>query len=79
MTDVQQRKLKQGLENSPNKPIEDAIEEAKTGAMVTQINVTIGPELLARLQRFADDEGASQDDAAVSLIDEGLEKKGYID
>ena len=35
------------------------------------------PELRERLQQFAQDEGVSQDEVAVTLIDEGLDRKGY--
>lgn len=77
MTGVQQKKLSDAMEKSPGKAIEQIIEDAKTGARVTQIVVTLGDELHARLQQFASDEGTSQDDAASTLIDEGLVGKGY--
>ena len=79
MTGVQQRKLGQQLEKSTGKPIEDAVEEAKSGARVTQIVVTLGEEIHGRLQQYASDEGTNQDDAALTLIEEGLSTKGYID
>ncbi len=79
MTGVQQRKLGEALEKSAGKPVEDAIEDAKSGSRVTQIVVTLGEEMHQRLQRYASDEGTTQDDAALSLIEEGLGAKGYID
>lgn len=79
MTGAQQRKLGKQLEKTTGKPIEDAIEEAKEGARVTQIVVTLGEEIHGRLNQYATDEGTSQDDAALGLIEEGLTTKGYID
>lgn len=76
MTGVQQKKLQEGLVQS-GKPLEDALEDAKTGALVTQIVVTVGAELHRRLQTYAEDEGTNQDDAAVTLIEEALSTKGY--
>jgi ParB family chromosome partitioning protein len=78
MTNVQQRTLQGALEEASGRPIEEVIEEAKVGAQVTQIVVTLGQEMHRRLQQFADDEGTTQDDAALSLIEEGLSAKGYV-
>ena len=77
MTHVQQRKLAAGVKTSPGKPLDETIEEAKTGARIIQVVVTMGIELHQRLQQFAQDEHTSQDEAAVTLIEEGLDRKGY--
>ena len=77
MTHAQQRKLATGVTASPGKPLDETIEAAKTGAQITQIVVTMGIELLQRLHNFAKDEHTSQDEAAATLIEEGLERKGY--
>ena len=77
MTHAQQRKLALEVKQSPGKALDEVIEEAKSGARITQVVVTMGAELHRRLQQFAQDEGANQDEAAVSLIEEGLERKGY--
>ena len=77
LTHAQQKKLADGLKDSPGKALDEVIEEAKSGARITQITVTMGIELHRRLQTFAQDEQTSQDDAAVALIEEGLERKGY--
>ena len=79
MTYAQQKKLATGVKESPHKPLDETIETAKTGAQITQIVVTIGTELLQRLQLFAKDEDTSQNEAAATLIEEGLERKGYRD
>ncbi len=77
MTHAQQRKLASGVKSSPDKPLDETIEAAKTGAQISQIVVTVGSELLQRLQLFAQEEHTSQDEAAATLIEEGLERKGY--
>ena len=78
MTHVQQRKLATGVKLTPDKPLDETIEAAKTGAQITQIVVTIFVELHQRLYNFAQDEHTSLDEAAASLIEEGLERKGYV-
>lgn len=78
MTHAQQKKLASGVvEASGGKALDEVIEEAKTGAQITQMVVTVGQELHQRLQRFAQDEGTTQDEAAVTLIEEGLKLHGY--
>ncbi len=77
MTHAQQRKLAAGVKEAPEKPLDETIEDAKSGARITQLVVSILPELRQRLQQFSQDEGTSQDEAAVTLIEEGLERKGY--
>ena len=77
MTHAQQRKLATGVASAPGKPLDETIEAAKTGAQITQIVVTMGLELRQRLHDFAEDEDASQDEAAATLIEEGLQRKGY--
>ena len=77
ITHAQQRKLTAGVKASPGKPLDETIEEAKTGARIIQVVVTMGIELHQRLQHFAQEEHTSQDEAAVNLIEEGLERKGY--
>lgn len=77
MTHAQQKKLAEGVQHSSGRALDDIIEEAKSGAQITQIVVTMGTELHQRLQRFAQDEDTSQDEAAVTLIEESLDRKGY--
>ena len=54
------------------------IEEAKTGAKVTQIVVTLTSDVHKSLQTFAQQEKITQDDAAGSLIEEALQTKGML-
>jgi len=78
MSGVQQKKLVKERKDNPEVPVDEAIEEAKTGAKVTQVIVTISAELHKSLQTFAQQEGVTQDDAAGTLIEEGLQLKGFM-
>ena len=79
MTNAQQVRAQEVLVDSAGKSLEDALEDAKTGAQVTQLVVTLSDTISRNLQQFADDEGTSKDDAAVSLITGALVDKGYSD
>ena len=77
MTNAQQSKLTQNLGHSTGEGLGEEIEQAKSGADVTQIIVTIYPELRNKLQQFAFDEDINQDGAALTLIEDGLDQRGY--
>ncbi|MFW6116271.1 MAG: ParB/RepB/Spo0J family partition protein [bacterium] len=77
MSGAQQKKIQDDLQRDPSMSVDEVIEYAKSGGKVTQIIVTLGRELHASLSKFADAEGTNQDDAAASLIEEGLDSKGY--
>ena len=77
MTDAQQRRIQKKVKTHPSTSVDDVIEQAKSGERVTQINVTLGPQLHASLGRFATDEGTSMDEAAAQLIENALLDQGY--
>lgn len=79
MSGAQQKKIKETLGGRGDKSVDDAIEEAKGGGKITQILVTLGTDAHGSLKRFASDEGSNMDDAAGSLIEEGLLGKGYLE
>lgn len=79
MSGAQQEKLKKERQEQPDKPIDEVVEDAKSGSRVTQIVVTLGANIHRDLRRYAEVEGTNQDDAAASLISEGLETKGFLD
>ena len=76
MSGVQRSKIVKDRKLDPDLPVDDVIESAKTGK-VRQVIVTLSPTLLASLRRFAAQEGQTQDDAAGSLVEEGLQQKGF--
>ena len=78
MTNVQRKKLTEKRRENPEKPIDDVIEEAKTGGKVVQIIATVTQETHRAIQEFAREEGSNQDDAAVMLIEEALAGRGLL-
>jgi len=79
MSGAQQTKLVKERREVPEKPIDDAIEAAKTGAKIVQVVVTLGAEVHQRLQSYAKQSGTTQDDAAASLIEKGLGAEGFLE
>lgn len=79
MSDAQRRKLVKERKESPETSVDDAIEQARTGSKITQVIVTLTGDAHAGLQRFAKDEGVSQDEAAAGFIEEGLIGRGFLD
>lgn len=78
MSGVQQAKLVKERKENPEVSVDEAIEEAKMGSRVTQVIVTLTADVHKSLQTFAQQEGVSQDDAAGTLIQEGLQGKGLL-
>ncbi len=79
MTGVQRKKLAKERKEHPEKPVDEAIEDAKTGGKVTQIVVTVTQDTHSALGKFAKEEGTTQDEAAASLIEESLVGRGLLD
>ena len=79
MTGVQQKKLVEEHRERPDKPIEELIEYARTGARVVQIVATVTQSTHAAIQRFASEEGTNQDEAAATLIEEALVGRGLLE
>ena len=79
MTDIQQKKLTEERKQHPDKPIDDVIENAKTGSKVTQIVATVTQDTHAAIQQFAHEENTNQDEATVILIEEALVGRGILE
>ena len=79
MTGVQRKKVVQDRKNNPDKPIDDVIENAKTGSSVAEIKFMITQDTHTALQQFAKGEGYNQDEAAVVLIEEALVGHGFLE
>ena len=72
MTGPQQKKLAQERKKNPDRPIDDVIEDARTGSKVVQVVATVTQETHTALQQFANAEGIKQDEAAATLLVEAL-------
>ena len=79
MTGVQRTKFSEEFKKNPAKPIDDKIEDAKTGARVTQIWVTVTHDTHDAIQRFAQEEGTNQNEATAVLIEEALIGRGLLE
>ena len=79
MADVQRNKIVKAHKDNPDKPIDDVIEDAKTGAKVTQIVATVTQDTHTAIQKFAKEEDATQDEATVRLIEESLIDHGLLE
>lgn len=79
MSSANQRQLVDYRVLHPKRDIDEVIEHAKSGDKLMQISVTISDTINNALQRYAKDEGTNRADAAVSLIEEGLQNKGLLE
>ena len=59
--------------------VDDLIERAKTGSRVIQVHATLTQDTHRALQKFAKQQGTTQDEAAVELIEEALSGHGLLE
>lgn len=79
MSGAQQKRVTKERREHPERPVDDVIENAKTGAKVTQVIATVTQDTHRALQQFAKEEGTNQDEAAVVLIEEALTGRGLLE
>ena len=79
MSGAQQSKIVKEKESDHEKSAGDIIEEAKSGGRVTQLRVTMSSAIHSSLKKYAQEFDTSVDDAACTLITEGLEQKGFVE
>jgi ParB family transcriptional regulator, chromosome partitioning protein len=79
MSGAQQNKLVKEIANNPTASVDEVIESAKSGEKIVQVIVTLGTVIHKSLQSYAKEEGTTQDDAAATLISEGLSAKGFLE
>lgn len=77
MSRAQHDKLAAQAEAEPDAAVEELIEEAKGPGKITQIVVTLSSRTHAAVQKYAQDQGSNQDDAAAQLIESALSASGY--
>ena len=78
MTGPQRKKLIKDHKTHPQKPVEELIEDAKTGSRVTQVVATVTQDVHDAVERFASDQGSTQDEAIATLIEEALIDRGLL-
>ena len=79
MSGIQRKRIVQERKEHPERPVDDVIEQAKTGSKVTQIVVTVTQDTHTAIQQFAKEEGTTQDEAAAALIEEALVGRGLLE
>lgn len=79
MSGVQRKKVVEGRRSDPDKPIDDVVEHARTGARVVQIIATVTQETHRAIRMVATEENINQDEAAANLIEEALTDRGLME
>lgn len=77
MSGAQQDALVKQRAENPDTPVDELVESAKSGAKVVQILVRMSGDGHQALKDYAKAEGTTIDDAARTLIEEGLTAKGF--
>lgn len=79
MSNQQRKVFVKAVESDPTATLEEKIEIGRKQPQLRQVIVTLEESLHKGLQKFAKDEGFNQDDAAASLIEDGLTRRGFVD
>lgn len=72
MSGVQRKRVVQELTADSERPVDEAIEAARSASKITQITVTLTESAHSALKKFADEVKSTQDEAAATLIEEAL-------
>ncbi len=78
MSNQQRNKFVQVVSEDPAASVEEKIERGRKQPVLRQVIVTLEDSMHKGLQTFARDEGCNQDEAAASLIEDGLARRGLI-
>ena len=79
MSGAQRSAIVKKREREPHISADDIIEEAKSGGRITQINVTLTSEVHSALGQYARLHQTNADDAAGTLIREGLYSNNLLE
>ena len=79
MSGAQQSAIVKKRESEPYLSADDIIEEAKSGGKITQIVVTLTSDVHSALRQYAEVHQTNSDDAAGTLIREGLYSQNLIE
>lgn len=79
MTNEGTKRMVKIAQKNPKASTAEKIEEGRKQGNIRKISVIITGETNDSLQDYARDEGTNVEDAASTLIDEGLEDKGYLE
>ena len=79
MSGVQQTAIVKERKSNPTRPVDDIIEDAKSGAKLTQINVTLTSGIHSALGQYAESQDTNINDAAGLLIQQGLFVNDFLE
>ena len=79
MSGAARKKVLSEREENPNKDLDKIIEDAKIGKDLTQMTITLSDKVHKGLQGYASAEEVHQDEAALNLIEDGLDSKGFLE
>lgn len=77
LSNNQRKKIVDIAEASPDATVEELIEKGRTPPSEKRLTITIASELYSSLERFAKEESSKAEEAALTLIEQGLQEKGY--
>jgi len=78
MSNVQRKNFVKIATDNPEASIEETIEKGRKQPVLKQVIVTLGESLHSNLQQYANEEAQNQGEAAQSLIEDGLARRGYL-
>jgi ParB family chromosome partitioning protein len=76
LSNQHRRNFMKAVGEDPTESVEEKIERGRKQPVLKQVVVTLEESLHKGLQKFAKDEGVNQDEAAASLIEDGLARRG---
>ena len=79
MSGTQRKNVVQDRRRNPDKPLDDVVEDAKTGARVIQVIATVSRDTHRAIRAVATEENVNQDDATAGLIEEALAERGLLE
>lgn len=79
MSGAQRKKIIDTRREDPSMTAEDLIEDAKAGGQIFQTRVTLTSMVNSALERYARSEGLTKDDAAGTLIRDGLYIHNFLE
>ena len=79
MSDPKRKSFVKAVETDPTASVEEKIERGRKQPVLKQIVVTLEESLHKGLQSYAKDEGLNQNEAAASLIEDGLARRNLLE
>lgn len=79
ISNAQRKNFVKAVRADPTASVEERIERGRKQPVLKQVVVTLEESSLTGLNSYAKDEGVNQDEAAASLIDDGLVRRGILD